>query len=215
MARGRKRTLSLTVPALALSLGLLAGCGSNDQPASEPAPAPSTPAAAQTSGGATAASGDVEAMLAKYDLEGKDARAIIDELERTHDDKEAGLMGSVRQDQLVLRDDSGEVSMPMPADVTYISIAPYVNQTHDCFFHSLATCQGEMVEEPVKLKFTDDSGKVVAEEDAETYINGFVGLWLPRDVTGQIEITADGKTTTAPLATTADAPTCVTTIKLT
>ena len=153
-------------------------------------------------------------MLAKHDLEGKDAKAIIDELERTHDDKEAGLMGSVRHDQLLLRDDSGQVALPMPADQTYVSFAPYTNQTHDCFFHSLATCQGEMVEKPVNLKVTDGAGKVIAEEQAKTYVNGFVGLWLPRDVTGQIEIDVDGKKATAPLSTAADSPTCVTTIKL-
>ena len=210
----RNRTLYSAVPALALSLGLIAGCSAGDNPA---APAASTPAAqtqqAEPSAPSTAPA-DVEAMLAKYELTGKDAKAIIDELERTHDDKEAGLMGSVRQDQLVLRDDSGQVALPMPADQTYISIAPYTNRTHDCFFHSLATCQGEMVEQPVTLKFTDGSGAVIAQEESKTYINGFVGLWLPRDVNGQIEITAGGKSATAPLSTAADAPTCVTTIKL-
>lgn len=206
---------TLTFSALALSLGLIAGCSSGGQNASQPAA--STPAASSAQANPSAPSTDpaaVEAMLAKYDLEGKDAKAIIDELERTHDDKEKGLMGSVRHDQLVLRDDSGQVALPMPADQTYVSFAPYMNQTHDCFFHSLATCQGEMVEKPVSLKVTDSSGKVIAEEEAKTYINGFVGLWLPRDVTGQIEIDADGKKATAPLSTAADSPTCVTTIKV-
>lgn len=212
-----RRTRTLTISALTLSLGLIAGCASGDQSASEPEA--STPAAAPTTQASpqapSTAQADVDAMLAKYDLEGKDARQIIDELERTHDDREAGLMGSVRQHQLVLRDDSGEVALPLPADQIYISIAPYVNQTHDCFYHSLATCQGEMVETPVTLKYTDDAGNVVAEEDSKTYINGFVGLWLPRNLNGQIEITSEGKSATAPMSTADDAPTCVTTIRLT
>ncbi|MDO5697620.1 MAG: CueP family metal-binding protein [Dermatophilus congolensis] len=211
--RIRTARIALTASALALGLGLIAGCSSSDQAAQAPATTPAaqgsqTPSAPSTSGP------EVEAMLAKYDLQGKDVRAIVDELDQTHNDKDKGLMGQVRQDQLVLRDASSSVSMPMPADATYISIAPFVNQTHDCFFHSLATCQGEMVEKPVSLKVTDASGKVVAEENATTYVNGFVGLWLPRNINGQITITSEGKTATAPLSTAADAPTCVTTIKL-
>lgn len=103
----------------------------------------------------------------------------------------------------------------MLEDVTYVSMAPFVTRTHECSFHSLATCQGEMVNTPVTLKFTDASGKVIAEESDTTYVNGFVGLWLPRNLTGTMAVSAEGRTATAPLATGSEDPTCVTTIKLT
>lgn len=200
-----------TAPAaLALMLAFAAGCSSD----TDTAGSNSTSAAAPTQTSAGAEAGSADAILARHGLEGKDTRAIIDELDRTHADRDAGLMASVRQDTLVLKDDSGEATLPMPADVTYVSIAPFVNQTHECFFHSLATCQGEMVNTPVTLKFTDASGKVIAQESDTTYANGFVGLWLPRNVSGTMAITANGKSATAPLATGADDPTCVTTIKL-
>lgn len=203
---------------LALALGLLTGCGAADTTTSEQSPGAS--ATASSPSGQASGTGDTENFLAEYGLEGKDTVEIIDTLdqntEQARDLRERGLIASVRMDQLVLKDNSGaEHSLPMPTDRTYVSFAPYVNQTHDCFNHSLTTCQGEMVEKPVKLTIKDDSGQTVKDEDLTTYGNGFVGVWLPRDLSGEVTVEADGKTATAPLSTTSDAPTCVTTIQLT
>jgi len=96
-----------------------------------------------------------------------------------------------------------------------VSIAPYIETTHECYFHSLATCQGELVDEPVDVRITDADGAVLVEESATTYANGFVGYWLPEDVEGTIEITQGDLSGNVPFSTTEGSPTCVTTLQLT
>jgi hypothetical protein len=58
-------------------------------------------------------------------------------------------------------------------------------------------------------------GAVLVDESRTTFANGFVGLWLPRDFTGTLKITADGKTAESKVSTAEDAPTCLTTLRLT
>ncbi len=46
------------------------------------------------------------------------------------------------------------------------------------------------------------------------FANGFVGLWLPRDIEGTLRISQDERAGEVDFATDADAPTCVTTLQL-
>ncbi|GMA34464.1 CueP family metal-binding protein [Demequina litorisediminis] len=70
----------------------------------------------------------------------------------------------------------------MPDDAFYVSLAPYVDTTHECYFHSLTTCTGEMQGEDIDVTVTDvETGEVLVDEAMTTFDNGFVGLWLPRD----------------------------------
>ena len=115
---------------------------------------------------------------------------------------------------MVVGNGAEEVSVPLPDDELYVSIAPFVETTHECYFHSLATCQGELVGEPVEVTITDAGGDVLVQETTTTYSNGFVGFWLPRDVEGTIEISAGDLTGSVPFATSEGSPTCVTTLQL-
>lgn len=208
--------------ALVLAAGLLAGCGAG-QNASTPAESSSDVAPQSAAAPPSPDAEDTQAFLARYGLEGKDPAEIVDTLDqdtelsrRLGDD---GLIASVRQEELVLKDRQGpegvEHALPMPADRTYISFAPFVNTTHECFNHSLTTCQGELVSTPVKVTVTDAAGAVIEEKQTTTFGNGFIGMWLPRDLEGQVLFEAEGKSASAPLSTHKDAPTCVTTIQLT
>ena len=47
-----------------------------------------------------------------------------------------------------------------------------------------------------------------------SHANGFVGIWLPRDIEGTIEVTYQGKKATAPIATHTSSQTCLTTLPL-
>ena len=156
-------------------------------------------------------------FLAEHGLAGMSVTEIIDGLDQLPvSDRPTDLIASVRPDALVLTDNAQEVSLAMPDNVTYISIAPFVEQTHDCYFHSLTTCQGELSGQQVDVRITDDaSGDVMVEESVATFDNGFTGFWLPRDVTGTIEVTYDGKTGSTPFSTKDDAASCVTTLQLT
>lgn len=104
----------------------------------------------------------------------------------------------------------------MPADEFYVSFAPYVSRTHDCHFHSLTTCVGELQNAEVSVKITDDAtGEVLVDDSLTTFDNGFVGLWLPRGIDATVTVEHDGKTASSPITTKGDdAATCVTTLHL-
>lgn len=105
--------------------------------------------------------------------------------------------------------------MPMPVEQTYVSIAPYRNTTHACFTHNLATCQGELVDTSVTITITKADGTVLLDRADQTYPNGFVGLWVPRNISGTIRVSAQGMSGSIPFATGQSDPTCLTTLKLT
>jgi hypothetical protein len=126
-------------------------------------------------------------------------------------------MASIRPNELLLRDGEGrEETLPMPADEFYVSFAPYVSRTHDCHFHSLTTCVGELQNAEVSVKITDDAtGEVLVDDSLTTFDNGFVGLWLPRGIDATVTVEHDGKTASSPITTKGDeAATCVTTLHL-
>lgn len=156
-------------------------------------------------------------LLVSQGLAGMDARDIIDELDQQAlADRPTDLIASVRTDQLILSDQSQEVALDLPENLTYVSIAPYLNQTHDCFYHSLTTCRGELGNEQIKVKITDEaSGEVLVNEETTTFDNGFVGFWLPDNAEGLIEINHGGHTGAVDFSTTDDGATCVTDLRLT
>lgn len=197
--RSRRSLTALTaLTALAaVGIAVLAGCAAVPAPQGAPA---------------SSATHDV---LADHGLAGLTAVEVIDVLDRVAvSERPTTLIASVRPDALVLEDERGETSLPLPDDLAYVSIAPYVEQTHECHFHSLTTCQGELSREPVRVTITDASGAVIVDESTQTFDNGFVGYWLPRDLRGSIEIEHAGMMGVATLSTSADAPTCITTLAL-
>ena len=50
---------------------------------------------------------------------------------------------------------SEEYSLGIREDRFYLSVAPYVDQTHDCFHHSLTTCKGELTSTDVQVQIVD------------------------------------------------------------
>ncbi|WP_174524025.1 CueP family metal-binding protein [Piscicoccus intestinalis] len=230
--------------ALALTATLaLAGCGSAPQSADQtpqeqaPASAPTSsavgsdsseagsPAAGTGSPGATAT--DAQAMLAEHGLAGLDTRQVIEKLDTTSvAQRPTDLIASVRPDELLLSrpqaqgaagsDGQAEpVSMPISGDNGfYLSVAPYESSTHECHFHSLTTCLGELRNAPVHVKVTGADGQVLVDEDTTIYDNGFVAVWLPRDISATLTITRDGKTATQPISTGPQDATCITTAQL-
>lgn len=200
----RARSIS-TVSALALTLFLSACAGE---------PAADSAAHVQPSSGATAAV-DADTLLAALDLEGATGKEIVDALESTTQQRPLPVGVSVREDHVLVSDGSAEAAVPLPEDEFYVSVAPYVDGTHECYYHSLATCRGELAGEEVSIVITGDDGEVLVDETVTTEANGFTGFWLPRGIeAGTIEVTHDGHEGTVPLATTPGSPTCVTTLQL-
>ncbi|MGD7003830.1 CueP family metal-binding protein [Corynebacterium halotolerans] len=156
-------------------------------------------------------------FLAAHDLGGMEGAEMIDHLDQMPvSQRPTDLLASVRTDELVLSDNDDDVVVDLPENQTYVSIAPYVTQTHDCFYHSLTTCLGELGNENIQVTITDETtGEVLVDEETATFDNGFVGFWLPDEATGTIEITHEGRTGVTEFSTTDDGATCVTDLRLT
>ena len=155
-------------------------------------------------------------LLERHDLAGLSGTEVVDTLDRLPLDERPGdLMASVKPDQLVLTSGDEELTLPIPDEEFYLSVAPYVDQTHDCFHHSLTTCKGELGGEEVKVTITDDThGAVLVDDTVTTFDNGFAGFWLPRDIEGTLTVEYDDLRATTAFATGAEDPTCLTTVRL-
>lgn len=153
-------------------------------------------------------------LLTDLGLEGLGAVEIVDALDASTQPRPLPFGASVNASQVLLTDGEQEVALDLPEEEFYLSVAPFVDSTHDCYFHSLATCQGELTEEPVQVTITDADGAVLVQEEVTTGSNGFAGFWLPRDITGTIEIQHEGRTGAVDFGTDDESPTCLTTLQL-
>lgn len=195
------------VVVIAMTVALsLAGCSA---PAASIASAQAT-SVAQTEAAAT--------FLDDHRLAGMDAAQIIEKLDHQPvSERPTNLLASVTPEALVLTDDQNrKVSLEMPQDEVYVSVAPFVSQTHDCFFHSLTTCRGEIANKDLTIKITDANGKVLVDQVQRSYDNGFIGFWLPRGTESTLTVTVDGKSGTRVISTkSAQDPTCIADLQLT
>lgn len=196
--RAVRQRAAVALAALALAVLALSGCTATGQASTSPTTA-------------------AQELLAAHGLDGLDTRQVIERLDTMAvADRPSDLLASVEPADLVLRDDRGRESrLPMPDDEVYISVAPFRDQTHECHFHSLTTCLGELVDTEVRLIVTTDYAEVLIDETRRTYDNGFVGIWVPRGVNATLTVESDGLRGSAPLSTTSpDDPTCVTGVRL-
>ncbi|WP_328465765.1 CueP family metal-binding protein [Actinoplanes sp. NBC_00393] len=206
--------MKVFIVATTVSALLLAGCATADDPVTASNAVPSTATATAT---ATSASGQADALLATHGLAGKNTVELIDHLDRLSvAERPTALKASVRPHELVISSGAQEYQLDIPDGQFYLSVAPYANQTHQCFYHSLTTCKGELADQDVQVKIVDETNsKVLVDEVRTTFDNGFVGLWLPQGITATLRITHDGKTGQTKIATGEQAPTCLTTLRLT
>jgi hypothetical protein len=197
------------VLALGLATALLSSCAGTSDP-QQSSTAQGSLATAQS------ASPEAQAFLAKHGLAGKSTTDVIDILDRLAvRDRPGDLRASVRPDVLLLSGDGVEVPLPLPSDRFYLSVAPYVNATHDCFNHALTSCKGELGNKQVQVELVEEgTGTVLAAGPRTLFDNGFVGFWLPKDVTANLTVVHDGKVAEAKVSTGADDPTCLTTMQL-
>ena len=64
------------------------------------------------------------------------------------------------------------------------------------------------------VKVTDKKGDVLIQKPIKSYQNGFIGVWLPRNIEGTIEVSYNGKTASHAIATKDDSQTCLTELRL-
>lgn len=121
---------------------------------------------------------------------------------------------SITSHELNVTDNGNETSLELPEEEFFVSIAPFVEETHPCAVHSLTGCQGELVEKEFNVHIQDEEGNVVVDETMTSLANGFVDLWLPRDKTFQVKIEYDGKTAESEISSSEGDNTCITTMQL-
>lgn len=206
-----KSRLALILTSAALGAVVLAGCST----ATTAGTASSTTAVASSTSGTN---GSVDVAKAGVDeLKSMDARTLVDRLEATPvTSRRTDLRASVRADALQLSDNSGHsASVTMPSDAFYLSFAPYVSKTHDCTYHSLTTCKAELGNKTMHVTITSSDGTKIVDKDLTSADNGFIGVWLPRGITGTLTVNYDAKSATQQISTAkADDPTCLTTAHL-
>ncbi|MFV0632753.1 CueP family metal-binding protein [Demequina sp.] len=208
--RTARRAVAVVSTTALLTVGLAACSGTPE--ATEPAPTPTEIATPEPT--STAA----QEILEPFGFADLSAKELVDTLDaQPLEERPADLRVSIRPDELLVSDASGaEAAMPMPQDAFYVSLAPYVDSTHECYFHSLTTCTGEMQNVPIDVLVTDaETGKVLIDEEITTFANGFLGLWLPRDRQVEVTFESEGRSATTTLDTSnPDDATCVTTMQL-
>ncbi|WP_042472251.1 CueP family metal-binding protein [Bacillus ndiopicus] len=122
---------------------------------------------------------------------------------------------SITSTQLVVTNDNGAKEIyELPENEFFVSIAPYINETHPCDNHSLTGCQGELASKQFDVYIADEKGNAVVNETLQTEANGFIDLWLPRNQTYQIKIQHDGKAVESEFSTFDKDGTCITTLQL-
>lgn len=153
------------------------------------------------------------AFLEKYGLNGLSIEEIIYSLDSTKSDP-GGLGASITAEYLVLHDNSEEIKLALPEDKFYLSFAPYITQTHPCATHSLSSCQGELPNQTVNVIITDEEGSEIVNTTVTTMENGFVGVWLPRNMNATVDVLYNGLSAQATFSTFSGSNTCLTTLQL-
>lgn len=162
---------------------------------------------------AGAATPQEQAFLDQYGLANKTAKEMIDTIDQSTQARPLPYSASVTSTELKFSDGQEVYTYPV-GDQFYLSIAPYVTYTHDCFNHSLSGCKAELVNTPYQVTVKSDDGKVIFDETVTSFSNGFYGLWLPRDISGTIEVDYNGRKGSSAFTTGEKSQTCMTTIQL-
>lgn len=142
----------------------------------------------------------------------EDLKALV------HDYSVGNIQGhnaTITSTQLIVNDnDDSELIYDLAEEEFFVSIAPFIDETHPCMDHSLTGCQGEMVDKDLHFYIEDMDGQIIIDKTFNSGVNGFVDLWLPRDQVYRVKITYEGKESESEVSTFEDDGTCITTMQL-
>lgn len=148
-------------------------------------------------------------LLNKYKLTGLNEQELVKKLEayRPSDNFNA----SIFSDRIEFTEGDIVEEIKLDSDKFYLSFAPYISSTHPCNIHSLSGCQAEFPNEEFQVTVVDENGEKLINQKMITYDNGFIGIWLPRNFTGEIYVGGFDKSVIVPITTYTNSPTCLTT----
>lgn len=141
-----------------------------------------------------------------------DLKALVDDYSTGNYTDE---VASITSTELIVTDSKDEeTTYDLPDDEFFVSIAPFLTETHPCTIHSLTGCQGELVDADFDFHIEDEAGNVVVSETYNSDANGFVDLWLPRDQSFTVKVRHDDKEVISEISTFENDGTCITTMQL-
>lgn len=164
------------------------------------------------SGSALADSSQAD-FLAQYGLSGKSVEQMVTAIDGSPQSRPLPFNASITSTTLTLSDTQHSFQYPV-GDKFYLSFAPYLSRMHPCDNHSLSGCTGELSDTAFNVKIYNGKDIIILDKQMQSYHNGFVGVWLPRNMEGRIEVTYQGKHATAPISTFENSNTCLTTLQL-
>lgn len=151
-----------------------------------------------------------ESILERLDLNDQELTSIVMALDERLDEPQ-DIGARITGEALLLYQGEDEVSVPLPEDLFFVSIAPYINDVHPCQVHNLITCRGELFGETMLITITLEDGSVLYSEERTTQANGFIGLWLPAGIEGTLYVEMPNRSVSHPISTYANSDTCITT----
>jgi hypothetical protein len=152
-------------------------------------------------------------LLTQSGLAGLSTEEMVDRLEASLDEPSI-LKASINATDLILNLQGDTMTFPLSKDLFYLSVAPYVQQTHLCGNHNLITCRGELKSQTFLVEVRNEEGILIVSQEMTSHDNGFIGIWLPRDLNGTLTITQNGLSATTDLRTSVTSNTCQTTLEL-
>ena len=151
-----------------------------------------------------------ESILERLGLKDKELTSVVMALDERLDEPQ-DIGARITGEALLLYQGEDEVSVPLPEDLFFVSIAPYINDVHPCQVHNLITCRGELYGETMLITITLNDGSVLYSEERTTQANGFIGLWLPAGIEGTLSVEMPNRSVSYPISTYANSDTCITT----
>src|SRR5690625_7461118 len=73
---------------------------------------------------------------------------VQDYSEGTINDQSASITGT---ELIITENDDQELDYDLPEDDFFVSIAPFINETHTCSIHSLTICLGKLVDKDLDI----------------------------------------------------------------
>lgn len=125
-------------------------------------------------------------VFQKFNLDPSNVSALIEQLE--NESFPNSLSASITDQQVLIYYQNETYEIDIHDSLLYVSFAPYLTYTHDCFRHSLTGCQGEMVNQNMVVKIYDDSLQLLDTKTVNTGKDGFIGLFLERNRTYKIVV---------------------------
>lgn len=151
-----------------------------------------------------------DSILKRLELSELDVPSIVMALDERLDEPE-DIGARITGEALLLYQGDDEFQVPLPEELFFVSIAPYINDVHPCQVHNLITCRGELFGETMTITITLLDGTVLYSEDRTTQANGFIGLWIPAGIDAILTVEMPNRIVSHPISSYANSDTCITT----